>query len=44
MYTTVPTALGARTSFFSPELGRLYVAVPHRGNREAELGVYEVLP
>jgi hypothetical protein len=38
----IPTAPGARTSFFSPELGRLYVAVPHRGNQEAELRVYEV--
>ncbi len=38
----IPTAPGARTSFFSPELGRLYLAVPHRGRRETELRVYEV--
>lgn len=36
----IPTAPGARTSFFSPDLGRLYVAVPHRGTRRAELRVY----
>jgi len=37
----IPTASGARTSFFSPELRRLYVAVPHRGAQECELRVYE---
>ena len=40
----VPTAPGARTSFFSPELNRLYVAVPHRGSQRAELRVYETAP
>jgi DNA-binding beta-propeller fold protein YncE len=39
---TVPTAAGARTSFFSPELRRLYVAVPHRGNSTAEVRVYQI--
>ena len=38
----IPTAAGARTSFFSPELGRLYLAVPRRGSQKAELQVYEV--
>lgn len=38
---TIPTASGARTSFFSPDLGRLYLAVPHRGNQKAELRVHE---
>lgn len=38
----IPTAPGARTSFFAPELGRLYLAVPHRGERRAELRIYEV--
>jgi DNA-binding beta-propeller fold protein YncE len=38
----IPTEPGARTSYFSPELGRLYVAVPHRGNQKAELLVYEM--
>ncbi|HEV2495186.1 MAG TPA: YncE family protein [Terriglobia bacterium] len=40
----IPTAPGARTSFFSPELGRLYLAVPHSGDRRAELRVYASAP
>lgn len=40
----MPTAAGARTSFFVPELNRLYLAVPHRGNQPAEIRVYEVQP
>ncbi|TAM79736.1 MAG: YncE family protein [Acidobacteria bacterium] len=40
----IPTASGARTSFFSPELGRLYVAVPRRGNQRAELRVCATAP
>jgi DNA-binding beta-propeller fold protein YncE len=38
----LPTAGGARTSLFVPELHRLYLAVPHRGNQEAAIRVYEV--
>jgi DNA-binding beta-propeller fold protein YncE len=38
----LPTASGARTSLFVAEQGRLYVAVPHRGNQRAEIRVYEV--
>jgi len=37
----IPTASGARTSVFVPELNRLYLAVPHRGNQSAEVRVYE---
>jgi DNA-binding beta-propeller fold protein YncE len=37
----VPTAAGARTSLFVPALGRLYLAVPHRGAQAAEIRVYE---
>lgn len=37
----IKTSRGARTSFFSPELRRLYVAVPRHGNEVAELLVYE---
>ena len=37
----VPTAAGARTALFSPELGRLFVAAPSRGNRAAEIIVYQ---
>jgi DNA-binding beta-propeller fold protein YncE len=38
----ISTAPGARTSFWVPELNRLYVAVPHRGAQRAEVRVYEV--
>lgn len=41
---TIPTADGARTSLFVPEFGRLYLAVPHRGEQLAEIRVYEVQP
>ena len=37
----VPTAAGARTALFSPELERLFVAAPSRGNRAAEVMVYQ---
>ena len=40
----IPTARGARTSLFVPELNRLYVAVPHRGAQRAEVRVYEPQP
>jgi DNA-binding beta-propeller fold protein YncE len=36
----LPTAAGARTSLFVPELSRLYLAVPHRGGQGAEIRVY----
>jgi DNA-binding beta-propeller fold protein YncE len=36
-----PTAAGARTSLFVPELSRFYLAVPHRGNQKAEIRIYE---
>lgn len=36
----IPTGTGARTSFFSPDLDRLCVAVPHRGGQGAELLVF----
>ena len=38
----VPTASGARTSFFVPETGMLYVAAPRRGDQTAELRVFKV--
>jgi DNA-binding beta-propeller fold protein YncE len=40
----IPTASGARTSLFVPKFNRLYLAVPHQGNQEAEIRVYEVKP
>lgn len=39
---TIPTAAGARTALFVPALGRLYLAVPHRGTQGAEIRVYAV--
>ena len=38
----IPTAPGARTCIFVPEEGRLYLAVPQRGKRQAEIRVYVV--
>lgn len=40
----IPTAAGARTSLFVPELNRLYLAVPHRGDQRPEVRVYEAAP
>ena len=37
----ISTAAGARTSLFVPDLSRLYLAVPHRGNQKAEIRTYE---
>ena len=35
------TAPGARTGLFVPEWGKLFIAVPHRGEQRAEILVYE---
>jgi hypothetical protein len=40
----IQTAPGARTAFFSPELGQLYVVAPRRANPTAEILVYQVVP
>lgn len=37
----VPTRAGARTSFFSPELDQLYLAVPQRAGQEAEVRIFQ---
>ncbi len=37
----LPTAHGARTSYFSPDLDRLYLAVPDRASQHAEIRVYQ---
>ena len=37
----LPTAAGARTGLFVPEWGRLFVAVPHRGQQRAGVLVFE---
>lgn len=39
----IPTAPGARTSYFDAASERLYVAVPHRGKQRAEIRVFKVL-
>ena len=44
LLTRVPTAAGARTGLWVPELNILYVAVPRRGNQSAEIRVYELQP
>jgi hypothetical protein len=38
----ISTAPGARTSLLVPELNRLYIAVPHIGNQQSEILVYQV--
>ena len=40
---SVPTAQGARTSLFVPELHRFYVAVPRIANQESKILVYQVV-
>jgi DNA-binding beta-propeller fold protein YncE len=39
---SVRTAQGARTSLLVPELNRFYLAVPHLGNQQPEILVYEI--
>jgi DNA-binding beta-propeller fold protein YncE len=40
----VPTASGARTSLFVADWNQLFVAVPARGNRRAEIRIYRAEP
>jgi YVTN family beta-propeller protein len=40
----IPTRSGARTCFFFPSTGELYLAVPQRGNESAELRVFRSQP
>jgi hypothetical protein len=40
----VPGAFRAKTAILVPELGRYFLAVPHHGDKEAEVRVYEVVP
>ena len=37
----IPTAAGARTALYVPDLNRLFLAVPHRGSQRAEIRVFE---
>ncbi len=39
---SIPTAKGARTSLFIPELDRFYLAVPQEGNQASEIRVYKI--
>ncbi|MBU6401808.1 MAG: hypothetical protein KGS61_15935, partial [Verrucomicrobia bacterium] len=41
---SLPTAPGARTSLFVPALDRLYLAVPRRGDQQAEIRVFQPAP
>jgi len=40
----VPGAFRAKTAILVPELNRYYLAVPHHGNKDAEVRVYEIQP
>ena len=40
----IPTVKGARTSFFSPELDRLFLAVRRQGSQQAAIEVFAPLP
>ncbi len=40
----VPGAFRAKTGILVPELNRYYLAIPHHGNKDAEVRVYEVQP
>jgi hypothetical protein len=40
----ISTADGARTGLWVPDWNRLYVAVPHKGQQQAEIQVYELQP
>jgi DNA-binding beta-propeller fold protein YncE len=40
----VLTSSRAKTALFVPELNRYFVAVPHHGNKQAEVRVYEPTP
>jgi DNA-binding beta-propeller fold protein YncE len=37
----LPTAAGARTGYFGADWGKLFVAVPHRGEQRAEVLVFD---
>src|SRR6266404_3859543 len=39
--TRIATAPGARTSFFTPDLDRYYLAVPDRGSQKSEIRTYQ---
>ena len=40
----IPGSFRAKTGILVPELNRYYLAVPHHGNKDAEVRVYEMQP
>jgi DNA-binding beta-propeller fold protein YncE len=40
----VPGSFRAKTAIFVPELNRYYLAVPHHGEQQAEVRVYDIQP
>ncbi len=40
----IPGSFRAKTGILVPELNRYYLAVPHHGDKEAEVRVYEIQP
>ena len=40
----LPTRAGARTSFFSADVGEFYLAVPQKGSEPAEIRVFRPQP
>ena len=40
----LPTAPGARTCLFVPQTRTLFLAVPHRGDQQAEIRVFQIEP
>jgi len=40
----IPGSFRAKTGILVPELNRYYLAVPHHGNKDAEVRVYEIQP
>lgn len=40
----IPGSFRAKTAILVPQLNRYYLAVPHHGDKEAEVRVYEVAP
>jgi WD40 repeat protein len=42
--TRISTAQGARTGLWVSDWNRMYVALPHKGNQQAEIQVYELQP
>lgn len=44
LVASIPSATGARTGLWVPELNRLFVAMPHQSTQQAGVKVYELQP